>query len=194
MGSDRDIGPPRAGLPAIDLRLWIVPIGYDQALPRAEELAARIRGVFGGEVIVAAAPFGLDASFDPERGQYNALELLERLVALPGSQRLLGIVRVDLFIPMLTYVFGQAQLSGRGAILSTYRLDNTVYGLPRDDRLCAERVTKEALHELGHALGLVHCRDPDCVMHSSIYVEEIDLKSAALCSDCWRRLRQLPAQ
>ncbi|MBK8481568.1 MAG: archaemetzincin family Zn-dependent metalloprotease [Proteobacteria bacterium] len=194
MGSRSDIAPPPRARPERGLRLWIVPIGLKQALPWTEALAAQLRSVFGGEVIVAPAPFGLEASFDPQRGQYNALELLERLLALPGSQRLLGIVEVDLFIPMLTYVFGQAQLNGRGAILSSYRLDNTIYGLARDDRLRAARIAKEAIHELGHALGLVHCRDPDCVMHSSLYVEEIDLKSAALCACCRRRLREVPTE
>jgi hypothetical protein len=65
----------------------------------------------------------------------------------------LGIAGVDLFIPILTYVFGEAQLAGRAAVVSTYRLDNALYGLPANHRLLLDRLAKEAIHELGHTAG-----------------------------------------
>jgi archaemetzincin len=53
-----------------------------------------------------------------------------------------------------------------------------------DEELLIERLKKEAIHELGHTFGLIHCRDPLCVMHSSTYVEDIDQKSQHLCFNC----------
>ena len=96
---------------------------------------------------------------------------------------------MDLFIPVLTYVFGEAQLDGRAAVVSTYRLDNQIYGLPPDRDLLFQRLVKEAVHELGHTYNLVHCHRPPCVMLSSPYVEGIDQKSDWFCEDCLRSLR-----
>ena len=123
---------------------------------------------------------------DRSRRQYNSTALLEQLIAMAGAahEKRIAIVDVDLFIPVLSFVFGEAQLSGQAAVVSTYRLDNVLYGLPRDDGLLAARLGKEIVHELGHTLGLYHCRQFECVMRSSTYVEEIDLKQDSLCPAC----------
>jgi len=81
-------------------------------------------------------------------------------------------------------VFGQAQLAGPGAVVSTYRLRSEFYGLPSDEGALLERTIKECVHELGHAFGLVHCADFGCVMHASTSVEEVDLKPAGFCGRC----------
>lgn len=125
--------------------------------------------------------------FDDSRGQYNSTETLRHMLALPSAQqkeKLLGITSVDLFVPVLTYVFGEAQLDGTAALISTFRLDNLVYGLPADPVNFFERVLKEAVHELGHAYGLYHCRNLECAMHASSAVEDIDTKGAGLCDTC----------
>ena len=103
--------------------------------------------------------------------------------------RVLGVAGVDLFIPVLTYVFGEAQLDGRVAVISAHRLDSQLYGLPANRRLLLERPRKEAIHELGHTYNLVHCHAELCVMTSSTYVEGIDLKSDRFCDRCLDRLR-----
>ncbi|HEY6951748.1 MAG TPA: hypothetical protein VI758_05035, partial [Bacteroidota bacterium] len=82
------------------------------------------------------------------------------------------------------------QLAGTAAVVSTHRLQNQFYGLPVDDLLMQERLQKEIVHELGHTFGLYHCRQFECVMRSSTYVEEIDLKHTGLCGACEELLRQ----
>ncbi len=125
-----------------------------------------------------------------ERRQYHATLLLAALRRhLPDpAGKIIGLTSVDLFIPVLTFVFGQSQLDGPAAIASTYRLHSEFYGLPADEDLLCSRTAKETLHELGHAFGLVHCRDPRCVMRASTYVEEVDLKDAEFCGECGGRL------
>ncbi|MGA2599921.1 MAG: hypothetical protein ABSH09_23365 [Bryobacteraceae bacterium] len=92
---------------------------------------------------------------------------------------MLGVASVDLFVPVLTFVFGEAQLEGNCAVVSHYRLAE-----PGRPELLMERLTKEAAHELGHTFGLRHCHDWNCVMSSSHAVERLDVKSADFCARC----------
>lgn len=136
----------------------------------------------------------LDAGFayDAKRGQYYSTEILARLAALSGAfpgSKVLGVTAVDLFIPILTFVFGEAQVGGAAALLSSNRLRQSFYGLPEDHDLYLNRLEKEALHELGHTFSLVHCRSIECVMRFSNSVDEVDLKSRFFCAEC-RRLAQ----
>lgn len=125
-----------------------------------------------------------------ERQQYHSSELLERMrqFARGSCTRLLGITDRDLYIPILTFVFGEAQMEGPCAIVSTFRLRQEFYGLPAESALLRERLLKEAAHELGHTFGLVHCDDYGCLMASSHSVEWIDLKGNRLCSGCRAQL------
>lgn len=133
-------------------------------------------------------PFELDPTpaYHAERQQYHSSELLQRMQALvrPGDRRLLAIADVDLYIPILKYVFGEAQLSGPCAVVSIYRLRQEFYGLDRDDALLRQRLLKESVHELGHTFDLRHCQDYRCVMASSHAVEWIDLRENTLCESC----------
>ena len=173
----------------------IVPIYFAGRRGLADAVAAAVGRAFGCEVRPRPAWFDPEASFDPARGQYSSTLLLAHLLTDPHqpAARVLGVAGVDLFIPVLTWVFGEAQLDGRAAVVSTYRLRNDLYGLPADERLLAARLEKEAIHELGHTYGLVHCADPACVMRASTYVEEIDLKTADFCESCRRAVRAGPA-
>ena len=158
---------------------WLHPLA--EALEQAFPVAVRVRPPW----------FDPESSFDPSRGQYNSTRLLELLLdhGGDGAWKILGVTSVDLFIPVLTYVFGEAQLDGTAAVVSTHRLGTEAYGLEPDEALSRDRLVKEAVHELGHTFGLVHCPDAGCVMHASTYVEEIDLKSAAFCPACVRSVR-----
>jgi archaemetzincin len=90
----------------------------------------------------------------------------------------------DLYIPILTFIFGEAQLGNTGAVVSTHRLRPEFYGMPKDHRVLQGRLLKEAIHELGHTFGLHHCPDYRCVMSASHSVERIDLKQADFCEVC----------
>ena len=136
-------------------------------------------------------PIDLKSVFDPNRTQYNSSLILQQLIMKPPSDadKILGVVDVDLFIPILTFVFGEAQLNGIGAVVSTQRLHNRFYGLPENREVTGERLLKEAIHELGHTFGLIHCSQSKCVMNSSTYVENIDLKPAELCTLCQKSIK-----
>jgi archaemetzincin len=154
-----------------------------------------VRETFHASVEIVNATIDLASFYDESRVQYNStqiLEYLQRNNSTNGlteahgalSPKLLAILPQDLFIPILTYVFGEAELDGPVAVVSYYRLMNERYGLPQDRNLLAARLRKEAVHELGHAYGLIHCPNQQCVMHTSTYVEDIDLKGSKFCVEC----------
>ena len=128
-------------------------------------------------------------AFHPERGQYHSSELLRAMqpYAANGAWRVLGVTAVDLYIPILTFVFGEAQMGGPCAIVSFHRLSQEFYGLPPDPDLLSGRLIKEAVHEVGHTFDLTHCDDYSCAMAPSHAVEWIDLKEATFCSNCQAR-------
>jgi len=124
--------------------------------------------------------------YDPARKQYNGNDLLKEIELRFATEtnKTLGLFNVDLFIPILTYIFGQAFLNGRSGIASIYRLSNERYGIKKDQSVFVDRIRKEVIHELGHTFGLFHCSNPTCVMRSSTYVEDIDQKEHSLCHKC----------
>jgi archaemetzincin len=126
------------------------------------------------------------SAFDRTRKQFNSTALLLGLrEVLPDpTSKILGVTGVDLYIPVLTFVYGEAQLGGNAAVASSYRLRNSFYGLEPNHDITLTRFLKESLHELGHTMGLVHCEDYRCVMCASNSVEEIDLKLEAYCARC----------
>jgi archaemetzincin len=136
---------------------------------------------------------GLDFAFDAGRRQHGSIPVLEMLSRLcpADAWKLLAVTERDLFIPVLTFVFGHAQLGGRAAVVSLARLRQEFYGLAPDRDLFLERARKEALHETGHMFGLVHCADRSCAMSLATNVRQIDEKHAAFCAPCAARLRRL---
>ncbi len=152
----------------------------------SEELRRRVTAAT--DHFVRSQPLGIDLThfFDPDRQQYHATLLLAELLRHlpPSGGRIVGITAEDLYIPVLTFVFGQAQLGGPAAVVSVMRLHSQFYGLPPDERLLVDRAVKEVVHELGHGFGLVHCPDRTCVMSSSTYVEDVDLKGERYCAEC----------
>ena len=134
----------------------------------------------------------LSSFYNPGRRQYDANMILKKVTenAPEGFVRIIGLLKVDLYIPILTYIFGQATLGGRAAIASLYRLRNEGYGLKPDNQLLIERFGKVVIHELGHTFGLIHCQNPVCIMRSSTYVEDLDQKQNEFCYICREVLNQ----
>ncbi|MCX6270895.1 MAG: archaemetzincin family Zn-dependent metalloprotease [Bacteroidetes bacterium] len=141
---------------------------------------------FNFPVRILEGHLDLSEFYDPARHQYNGNMLLKEVDTRYAAEsfKTLGLFNVDLFIPILTFIFGQAFLQGRTGIASVYRLSNERYGMKMDEELLLNRTRKEVIHELGHTFGLIHCSIPSCVMRSSTYVEDIDQKSRFLCTKC----------
>ena len=169
------------------------PVSLIQLLPLGnapDEMLSHLSGELAGEFstrceILRSEP-DPPHTFNVRRQQYCSTEILAYMTGRvsPGAGQLLGVTTADLYIPILTFVFGEAQLEGPCAVVSTHRLRQEFYGLPPDPALLSHRLLKEAVHELGHTLGLVHCDDYRCAMASSHAVEAIDLKGASLCAVC----------
>ncbi len=175
--------------------IYLLPLGNaDRSIITA--LGPHLERSFRSSVAVHEKAIPIDSFYDAQRAQYNSTGIIAHLLeryrfADAGSAtKILGVAGQDLFIPILTYVFGEAQLGGLVGVVSYYRLPNERYGLPADGNLFSERLLKEAMHELGHTFGLIHCRSFDCVMHISTYVEDIDTKPAAFCRDCEQKVLQ----
>lgn len=151
-----------------------------------EKIARATTTEFNHQVITDECYLDLAPFYHPGRRQYDGNKLLHYLPECTGREydKLIGLFKVDLFIPILTFIFGQAVLNQQTAIASVYRLRNELYGLKQDEELLAERTIREVIHELGHTFGLIHCNNSACVMRSSTYVEDIDQKSRSLCIKC----------
>ena len=131
-----------------------------------------------------------EGSYDAARQQYQSVAVMKALAqtAPRDAARLLGVTEVDLSIPMLTFLFGQAQLGGPVAVVSLCRLRQEFYGLPADDGLLRARTIKEMLHELGHTFGLTHCSEPQCAMSLATHVDLVDAKRERYCARCGAQL------
>ena len=129
-------------------------------------------------------------AYDAKRGQYQSVEIMKMLAqhAPRDASRILGVTDVDLAIPMLSFLFGQAQFDGPIAVVSLCRLHQEFYGLPPHQSLLRERTVKEVLHELGHTFGLVHCSEPSCAMSLATHIELVDAKAEQYCARCGMQL------
>jgi archaemetzincin len=165
--------------------LQLLPIGnVDDAM--VKDLCPAVEETFSISCKVLPVRLDPEFAFHGERQQYHSSQILQRMQSFltAESWRLLGIGSVDLYIPILTFVFGEAQLGGPCAVVSAHRLRQEFYGLPPDKELLGQRLLKEAVHELGHTLALTHCNDYRCAMAPSHAVEWIDLKESTLCATC----------
>lgn len=155
-----------------------------------QKIATAVSAVFGLPVDVEPGYTELAKFYDPARRQYDANQLINFIYTEYGNKnrKAIGLFRVDLFIPILTFITGQAVYQGNTGVVSMFRLKNELYGLKKDDRLLFERFVKEVIHELGHTMGLTHCYTPTCVMRSSTYIEDVDQKDGHFCLKCRKKL------
>ncbi len=164
----------------------ILPIGGTVSLSLLEYVAGALEENLNFPCRLMENALDIRDAFHPARQQYHSTHILSKMaeMKMEGNVKILGIADVDLFIPVLTFVFGEAQIGNRAALLSLRRLRQSFYGLPDDEPLLFTRCEKEALHELGHTFGLLHCENYECVMHFSNSIEHIDMKSNIFCDTC----------
>ena len=160
-----------------------------EALNAAQECIDRVLGATVRRVGPLPEPM---YAFDSARGQYSSTLILRDAIARRPADagKFLVVTERDIFIPMLSFVYGQAQLGGAVAILSLARLRQEFYGLAPNRGLFLTRVRKETLHELGHTYGLTHCEDAGCTMALSTDVGQLDVKGGEFCSGCAILLRE----
>lgn len=141
-------------------------------------------------VEILRPPVDPSEAYNSIRGQYHStrlLALLEKRIQTTHVDRLLGVAAFDLYIPGMNFLFGEARCPGRVAVISTRRLKPPSR---KSSRVFGDRVLKEAVHEIGHTLGLKHCPDASCVMHFSEHIGDTDRKKAAICEDCQTDLKR----
>ncbi|MCL4813933.1 MAG: archaemetzincin [Vicinamibacteraceae bacterium] len=161
---------------------WIGAQAADEAA--MEVLRQRVEDVFEWPATCWHDERRPTGTYDAGRGQHLSTAMLRWLNSHRphDAARVVGVTDVDLFIPILTFVYGEAQLGGHCAVVSSARLGSLT--LPMQRQLTLGRLVKEAVHELGHTFGLVHCRDGECVMSRSPSLASVDAKHGTLCGDC----------
>jgi len=166
--------------------ITICPIGsIDHTILERIAISIESRCHVGCEI---ASQIGIpEYAYDERRSQYNSKLILKNLIQRcpKNTLKFMGITEVDLFVPILKYVFGVAQMEGPCSVISIHRLRPEFYEQPPNPGLYVDRIKKTALHELGHSLGLTHCRDRSCVMYSSYNIEDTDYKKTLLCPTCY---------
>lgn len=134
-------------------------------------------------------------AYDEDRQQHHSNVILTKIRAYAenanATDKVLGIVDADIYLPPLSFVFGEAESPGKATLISLWRLRQEFYKRKPDADLFVERATKEAVHELGHTMGLKHCSNPFCVMYFSNSIFETDRKQSLFCSKCYLKLEKL---
>ena len=169
----------------------LIPVG-EVAGGLLNELAQSLRDKLGITAEVSKPIEIPKAAFDPGRNQYYSTRILQGLEttrAHGAVPLLLAVTEVDLFVPALNFVFGEALPTKDMAIISLRRLRQEFYGRPADLTLLKERMVKEAVHEIGHVWGMRHCPDPICVMFFSNSLADTDRKPDTFCKNCTGLLR-----
>ncbi|ACK43073.1 MULTISPECIES: archaemetzincin family Zn-dependent metalloprotease [Dictyoglomus] len=169
--------------------IYIVPIGNIEK-DLLDFLKKKIEEVFNIKVKDYKNLSIPEEAYNPQRKQYYSYHFLNLLSSLNplDAYKILGITNVDLYTDYLNFIFGEAIVNGKECVISIARLDNKFYNLPADNELLKLRTLKEAVHELGHTMGLKHCETPSCVMYFSNTLADTDKKSYNFCPKCKSRL------
>ncbi len=167
-------------------RFQVVALG-PIARPLLADVGAALQAAFGPPADVGPGQDRPQYAFNKDRNQYHSSAVLRRLAHLPARQvavPILGVADVDLFVPDAPFVFGEADRDAMAAVVSLARLKSSADGRPVDPERLRRRVQVEAVHELGHLLGLSHCSDFRCAMFLSHTAADADRKALGLCALC----------
>ena len=150
-----------------------------------QSLGQEIHRTFDFKTEIKSLLQDVNFAYDLTRDQYHSTAILEKLASTspPSATKIVAITHVDLFIPILTHVYGEAQLAGKACIVSTFRLQEGL-SITNIEKEFENRVVKEVLHELGHTFNLRHCDDKSCTMHYCRSIKDVDRKTDQLCRYC----------
>ena len=170
--------------------IGVVPFGEVSEIV-SKTIAANILGYLHLDTVIVPPVEHPHYAFDKGRLQYDAGILLKNfeLIAFKDYEKVIGVVDLDLFVPILSYVFGEARQGGRCALVSIHRLKKNWDDSTSSMSLFLERTTKVALHELGHLFNLVHCMNEKCLMHFSGGIQDLDKSPPYFCRYCSLYLR-----
>ncbi len=171
--------------------IYLLPLG-EVSTKILWEISSWLERQFGLPCKIAERIRLPDGVYSSARRQYCSSLILQKLRERKPQDalRVLAVANVDLYVPQLNFVFGEADLTSGVAIISLCRLRQEFYGLEPNEWLFTDRATKEAVHELAHTFGLTHCHDLNCVMYFSNSLSDIDRKSQRFCTICEERLRE----
>ena len=171
--------------------IGVVPIGEVPEIT-SKTIAAHILGYLNLKADILPPMNHPAYAYDKQRFQYNAGTIIKDFESRPfhNHDKLIGLLDVDLFIPIFTYVFGEARQGGKYALVSLYRLKSNPDGSTPPESLQLERAAKVALHELGHLFNLLHCMDEKCLMHYSGNLPDLDKMPLYFCKYCSTYLRE----
>ena len=171
-------------------RIGVVPFGNVPEIA-TKTVAAHILGYLNLNADILPPLEHPYYALDERRLQYDAAAVLKALELEPFSAytKILGVLEVDIFVPILTHVFGEAKQGGKHALISLYRLRKDLGGSTSSTSLLLERAAKVALHESGHLFNLFHCMDEGCLMHFSGGLQDLDSTPLYFCRYCWAFLR-----
>ena len=163
----------------------VVPLGEVPEIA-LKVIAAHISGYYKLSVQILPSLGHPDYAFHERRFQYDAGIILKAFesIQFEDYEKVIGVLNLDLFVPIFTYVFGEAKQGGKFALVSLFRLDKNPDGHPSPSSLIFERAAKVALHELGHLFNLFHCREKNCLMHFSGGIQDLDETPMYLCRYC----------
>ena len=167
------------------IRMGVVPMGNVPEIT-VKTIAANILGYLNLDADILPPLKHPDYAYDEKRLQYNAGAIIKslELEAFHDYSKVIGVVDVDLFVPILTHVFGEAKQGGKYALVSLFRLRKQQDGSASPMTVLLQRGAKVALHESGHLFNLLHCTDEQCLMHFSGELQDLDRTPLYFCRYC----------
>lgn len=171
----------------------IIPVGNIPA-KALEEIPHELTAAFHCHIKVLPKLEVPKEAFNQWRKQFDGAKVMDLLtkdgegVYIDKEIPALFITDADIYYQGMNYVFGLENPTQATAIVSIARLLPEYYGGSPNLFVLKERILKECIHEIGHHLGLDHCRHPFCVMSFSPSIKDVDAKHKNFCANCKLKL------
>ncbi len=141
--------------------------------------------------LLPVQPLPKEAWYAP-RNRWRADRLLDSLEAKTdlSFDKVLAVTERDISVTKGPHpdwgIFGLAQVGGRPAVVSTFRLRRG----RTSETLFSDRLLKVVFHEAGHLFGLDHCPMPGCLMEDARgTLATVDAGGGTFCARCDAALR-----